>query len=94
MAPFIREMIPLFAGEPESSWTLRQAHSDPQREEPSDLPGQTLRWLATPSVRAMLSLALLGVGVLAANRGRRRKRTAEADPDPEQALMGNSGIPP
>lgn len=77
MGPFIREMIPLFAGEPESSRTLRQAHSDPQREEPSEMPGQTLRWLGTPSVRAMLSLALLGVGVVAANRGRRRKRATE-----------------
>ena len=79
MVPLIREMIPLFAGEPESSWTLRQAHSDPQREEPSEVPGQPLRWLATPSIGAMLSLALLGVGVVAANRGRRRKRATEAE---------------
>jgi protease I len=79
MVPFIREMIPLFAGELETGSALRQAHSDPQREEPSEVPGQTLSWLATPSARAMLSLALLGVGVVAANRGRRRKGVIEAD---------------
>ena len=79
MAPLIREMIPLFAGQPESSRTLRQAHSDPQREEPSEMPGQPLRWLATPSVGAMLSLALIGVGVVAANRGRRRKQATKAE---------------
>jgi protease I len=43
------------------------------------MPGQPLRWLATPSVGAMLSLALLGVGVVAATRGR-KKRDAEGEP--------------
>jgi protease I len=85
MVPLIREMIPLFAGEPESSLTL-QAHSDPQREEPSEMPGQPLRWLSTPSVGAMLGLALLGVGVVAANRGRRGKRAVKAES--ERALKG------
>lgn len=86
MEALIREMIPLFAGEPATSETLRQAHSDPQPEEPSEIPGQPLRWLATPSVGAMLGLALLGVGVVAANRGRRRKQatTAEAKPAPKE----------
>jgi protease I len=74
----IRDMIPLFAGELESSWTLRQGQSDPQPEEPSEMPGQPLRWLATPSIGAMLSLALLGVGVVAANRGRRKKQDSAA----------------
>ncbi|MDB5576900.1 MAG: Glutamine amidotransferase [Bradyrhizobium sp.] len=80
-ALLIREMVPLFAGEPESGRALRPAHSAPQREEPSELPGQPLRWLATPSVGAMLSLALLGVGVVAVNRGRRKKPPAEAEPE-------------
>jgi protease I len=79
MLPFIRDMIPLFGGESESSAKLRPDHSDPQREEPSEMPGQPLRWLATPSVGAMLSLALLGVGVVAANRGRSKKRAKEAE---------------
>jgi protease I len=79
MLPFIRDMIPLFGGESESSSKLRPDQSDPQREEPSEMPGQPLRWLATPSVGAMLSLALLGVGVVAANRGRSKKRAKEAE---------------
>jgi protease I len=77
MEAFIREMIPLFVGELENSPALRQAYSDPQREEPSEVPGQPLRWLATPSLGAMLSLALIGVSVVAANRGR-SKRAANA----------------
>lgn len=79
MEPLIREMIALFVGEAEHTPTLRQAYSDPQREEPSEMPGQPLRWLATPSLGAMLSLALLGVSVVAANRGRRKKRAADAE---------------
>jgi protease I len=82
MAPFIREMVPLFAGESELSGLPRQGHSDPQREEPAQTPGQPLRWLSTPAVGTMLSLALLGVGVVAANRGMRKKRAKEAEPEP------------
>jgi protease I len=86
MDALLREMIPLFAGEPASTGGLHPAQSDPQREEPSQLPGQPLRWLATPSVGAMLGLALLGVGVVAASRGRRGKRPVAASPEPALAL--------
>jgi protease I len=78
----IREMIPLFVGESDNSPTLRRAYSDPQREEPSEMPGQPLRWLASPSLGAMLSLALLGVSVVAATRGSRRKRATKAQSAP------------
>lgn len=74
----IRAMIPLLVGEPENTPALHQAYSDPQREEPSATPEQPLRWLASPSLGAMLSLALLGVSVVAATRGGRRKRVTEA----------------
>jgi protease I len=79
MMPLIREMIPLFSGEPENCEALHQAQSAPQPEEPAEIPGQSLRWLATPSVGAMLGLALLGVTVVAANRGRGKKDTTEAE---------------
>lgn len=79
MAAFIRELLPLFAGDAEISGLPRQVYSDPQREEPSQTPGQPLRWLSTPAVGTMLSLALLGVGVVAANRGRRNKQSREAE---------------
>jgi protease I len=76
----IAAMIPFFAGDPEPVSHQLRAQSDPQREEPAEPPGQPLRWLATPSVGAMLSLALLGVGVVAANRGRSKKRAMAAEP--------------
>ncbi|HEU4374135.1 MAG TPA: type 1 glutamine amidotransferase domain-containing protein [Telluria sp.] len=77
----IREMIPLLVGEPEDRPMLHQAYSDPQQEAPSETPEQPLRWLASPSLGAMLSLALLGVSVVAATRGGRRKRVTKAKPD-------------
>jgi protease I len=70
MVPFIRDMMQLYANAPGSNGALRRRHSDPQREEPSSVPDQAMRWLATPSLGAMLGLALLGVGVVAANRTR------------------------
>lgn len=78
MEALIREMTPFFVGESENSPSRRQAYSDPQREEPSETPGQPLRWLASPSLGAMLSLALVGVSVVAANR-RRKTRATEAE---------------
>jgi protease I len=86
VAALIREMVPFLAGEPGMIRTLRPATSDPQREEPAEVPGQPLRWLATPSVGTMLGLALLGVGVVAASRGRRGKRNPAAEPTPALAL--------
>lgn len=79
MAPLIAQLVPFFEGGPEGDQALRRALSDPQRQEPSETPGQPLRWLGTPSVGAMLSLALLGMGVVAANRGRRRKQATAAE---------------
>lgn len=75
----INELIPFLTGEPGNGPALRHGNSDPQREEPSEMPGQPLRWLASPSLGAMLSLALVGVSVVAANRRRRSKRDAEAE---------------
>jgi protease I len=88
----IEEMIPFFEARSEAGATVRRAQSDPQRQEPAEPPGQPLRWLATPSVGAMLSLALLGIGVVASKRGRRRKLAAPAEPEP--SLPGrDSAIP-
>ncbi|HEX9171182.1 MAG TPA: type 1 glutamine amidotransferase domain-containing protein [Telluria sp.] len=86
MTAFLRDMVPLFAGESEISGLPRQAYSDPQREEPSQTPGQPLRWLSTPAVGTMLSLALLGVGVVAANRGRRKKQSLLGEIEPPRQL--------
>jgi protease I len=73
-AAFVRELSAFMAGEPEEEKPASAAaDSDPPQQAPSELPDQPLRWLAAPSLGAMLSLAILGVGVVAANS--RRKRT-------------------
>lgn len=77
----IRELIPFLEGEPAHGPALRHGNSDPQREEPSEMPGQPLRWLASPSLGAMLSLALVGVSVVAANRRRSKRRLADDEAD-------------
>ncbi|MES2759208.1 MAG: type 1 glutamine amidotransferase domain-containing protein [Pseudomonadota bacterium] len=86
LAALIPEMLSFFASGPEFINTVRAAQSDPQREEPAEVPGQPLRWLATPSVRTMLSLALLGAGVVAASRGRRPPKRNAALPPPVLAV--------
>jgi protease I len=72
MAAFVDALIPFFAAEDTAATNERQAHSDPPQEQPLEQPNQSLRWLAAPSFGAMLSLALLGVGVVAAQRARYR----------------------
>jgi protease I len=94
-AALVQALLPFFAGTPAAGAAVDAAasasasaeadaglaaRSDPAQEEPSETPGQPLRWLSAPSVGAMLSLALLGMGVVAANRGLRRKRADEAEP--------------
>jgi protease I len=76
LSAFVQALVPLFAGEPAGS-IAAQAHSDPPQDAPMEQPNQSLRWLAAPSFGTMLSLALLGVGVVAAQRARHRQA---ADP--------------
>ncbi|TFW31032.1 type 1 glutamine amidotransferase domain-containing protein [Massilia horti] len=78
LAAFTRDMLQLYAGAPGSSGALRRRHSDPQREQPTAGPGQAMRWLATPSVGAMLGLALVGAGLVAANRSRGKAEDTSA----------------
>lgn len=74
LAAFVQAMLPLFAGEPAAGADAAQAQaqSDPAQDKPLEQPNQSLRWLAAPSFGTMLSLALLGVGVVAAQRARHR----------------------
>jgi protease I len=80
MAAFVRALLSLCAGEPATPAPLLRMHSDPPQENPLEQPNQSLRWLAAPSFGTMLSLALLGVGVVAAQRVRHRQAT-----DPPEA---------
>jgi protease I len=84
---FLRALISLLAGDGEADPPAPPAESDPPLQTPSELPGQSLRWLAAPSLGAMLSLAIVGVGVVAANRSLRKRDIrdppAAADPAAE-----------
>jgi protease I len=77
-AAFVAELIPFLAGEPEALASPPHADSDPPQQSPSELADQSLRWLAAPSLGAMLSLAIVGVGVVAANRSLRKRGAREA----------------
>lgn len=80
-AAFARELVPFLAGEPGADAAVPQAGSDPPQQIPSELPDQSLRWLAAPSLGAMLSLAIVGVGVVAANRSLRKRAGTDAAQD-------------
>jgi protease I len=84
-AAFVRELVPLLAGEAEPAAAQAKEDSDPPQQAPSEQPDQKLRWLAAPSLGAMLSLAIVGAGVVAANRSRRKRR---GDTDSEPAPAG------
>jgi len=64
---FVASLVPFFAGESSITLSRYRAQSDPPQERPVELTTQSLRWLATPSMGTMLSLALLGAGVVAAH---------------------------
>jgi protease I len=89
LAAFVQALVPFFAGEPADSRNAADAQSDPAQDKPLEQPNQSLRWLAAPSFGTMLSLALLGVGVVAAQRVR-NKQPAAAPPDDAPALRDNS----
>lgn len=86
LAAFVPALLALMAGDAAAAAQAggAAAVSDPAQDAPLEPPNQSLRWLSAPSFGTMLSLALLGVGVVAANRGMRRKRAddsgAEAAP--------------
>ena len=77
VAAFVQALIPCCAGEPAATATGPGTPSDPPQEKPLEQPNQSLRWLAAPSFGTMLSLALLGVGVVAAQRVRHKHAAAE-----------------
>ncbi|WP_075792194.1 type 1 glutamine amidotransferase domain-containing protein [Massilia putida] len=77
VAAFVQALIPCYAGEPAATVNGPGMSSDPPQEKPLEQPNQSLRWLAAPSFGTMLSLALLGVGVVAAQRVRNKHAAAE-----------------
>lgn len=88
---FAHELAPFLAGEAEAAPAVARADSDPPQQAPSELPDQSLRWLAAPSLGAMLSLAIVGVGVVAANRSLRKRESREAPPAQSQPQASPDG---
>jgi protease I len=85
LAAFVQALVPFFAGEPATQANAAEAQSDPAQDNPLEQPNQSLRWLAAPSFGTMLSLALLGVGVVAAQRVRHKAPAAEVPADAASA---------
>jgi protease I len=88
LAAFVQALAPFFAGEPPAQTNAAGAQSDPAQDMPLEQPNQSLRWLAAPSFGTMLSLALLGVGVVAAQRVR-NKQPATSAPEDAHASRNN-----
>ncbi|HEX8785496.1 MAG TPA: DJ-1/PfpI family protein [Telluria sp.] len=82
---FVRELPAFLAGEAQAEAAPAAADSDPPQQSPSELADQPLRWLAAPSLGAMLSLAILGVGVVAANSRRKRGEKEKDNKDTQAA---------
>ncbi len=80
MAPFVRDMLHLFCGEPSGNDALRGRLSDPQRAQPSGMTGAAMRWLATPSMGTLIGLALIGAGVMTAKREKNKTDAVETTP--------------
>ena len=93
-AAFARALGPFFAGDAQAASAAEPtpdagadaivdaaAASDPAPapELANGVAAQALRWLAAPSLGAMLSLALLGVGVVAVNSRRLGRASGESD---------------
>jgi protease I len=91
-AALTRVLAPFFAGEVQAA-LLPDADSDPAQQTPAELPDQSLRWLAAPSLGAMLSLALLGMGVVAANSRRKRGKDPDMDTGQEATAPAGGGDP-
>ncbi|WP_198119289.1 type 1 glutamine amidotransferase domain-containing protein [Massilia rhizosphaerae] len=87
---FVQAMIPCFAGEPAAAGPAAQ--SDPPQEKPLEQPNQSLRWLSAPSFGTMLSLALLGVGVVAAQRVRHKHAAAEPPALPDAPAQETKNV--
>ncbi len=68
MAPFLRELIRLYAGAPASNGALQRRASDPQRERPAAWATTAMRLMPYASVGTVLGIALIGGGLLAASR--------------------------
>ncbi|HZW19811.1 type 1 glutamine amidotransferase domain-containing protein [Noviherbaspirillum sp.] len=71
MKPFIKAMTALFAETaPLTSGTSYSLFSDPQRQSPPALVTTAMRLLPRPSLRTLVGVAVVGAGIMAANKRR------------------------
>lgn len=70
LAPFVRAMRDLFAGNESLPVQTQHTESSPQRDTPPRLAAHALRWLPRPSLRGAAEFAALAVGVWVLGRRR------------------------
>jgi protease I len=71
MRPFVHAITELFSEfAPINAGAHESVESDPQREAPPAAVINAMRWLPRPSLRVLLGVALVGAGMMAANRRR------------------------
>ncbi|MET1116975.1 MAG: DJ-1/PfpI family protein [Comamonas sp.] len=73
MVPFVRELVPFFAGQAPTAQTLAvestdsAASSSPQRDAPAQLVLQVMKWLPRPSLRTLVLVGAFAVFYAARN---------------------------
>lgn len=71
LKPFIKAMTALFAETaPVTGSVAHSLYSDPQREAPPALVTTAMRFLPRPSLRTLVGVAVVGAGIVAANKRR------------------------
>jgi protease I len=79
MVPFVRALVPFFAGHPQTAETMASttaAASSPQRDAPPQLVLGAMKWLPRPSLRALAMVGALAALLMARNNHKGSRRLA------------------
>jgi protease I len=79
MVPFVRALVPFFAGDPQTAQTRAPATSSassPQRDAPPQLVLSAMKWLPRPSLRAVALVGALAALYVARNNHKGLRRLA------------------
>lgn len=76
MVPFVRALVPFFAGQPQTAGASTAAASSPQRNAPPQLVLGAMKWLPRPSLRALALVGALAALYVARNNHKGLHRLA------------------